>query len=102
MKINKHIDYYGTLGVPNNSTDRDIKSAYKKMSKTYHPEAGGDVEIFNAVLEAYTILSESRDKYDSISIYGQNYDSMFDMMDSSTLSDMYGDYDYTKIKKGQG
>ena len=32
------IDYYGVLGVSKNASDKDIKKAYRKLERKYHPE----------------------------------------------------------------
>lgn len=66
-------DYYAVLGVPRNADDKQIKSAYRKRARQYHPdvnkEAGAE-EQFKRVSEAYEVLSDSekRAQYDR---YGQ-------------------------------
>ncbi|MBU0662451.1 molecular chaperone DnaJ [Candidatus Micrarchaeota archaeon] len=62
-------DYYGTLGIGKDASDADIKSAYKRLAKKYHPDVSkeGDAEAkFKDVLEAYNILSDpqKRANYD--------------------------------------
>jgi molecular chaperone DnaJ len=54
-------DYYEVLGVPKSASSEDIKSAYKRLAKQYHPDVSTDPkakEKFQEVLEAYTILSD--------------------------------------------
>ncbi|HFI0463849.1 TPA: molecular chaperone DnaJ [Streptococcus suis] len=56
-------DYYEVLGVSRDASDADIKRAYRKLSKQYHPdinkEAGAD-EKFKEITEAYEILSDNQ------------------------------------------
>lgn len=60
-------DYYKILGVSRNTSEEDIKRAYRKLAHKYHPDkAGGDEEKFKEVNEAYQVLSskEKRAQYD--------------------------------------
>ncbi|SCG84162.1 Curved DNA-binding protein [Proteiniborus sp. DW1] len=72
----KYKDYYEILGVSKNSTSNDIKKAYKKLAKKYHPDLNpGDKsaeEKFKEINEAYEVLGdeEKRKKYDT---FGQGY-----------------------------
>jgi DnaJ-class molecular chaperone len=52
-------DYYALLGVPHNASQADIKSAYRRKAKEYHPDVcSGDREPFLAIQEAYDVLSD--------------------------------------------
>lgn len=58
---------YDTLGVSNDATAEEIKSAYKKLAQQHHPDRGGNKDIFLKIQEAYDALStsERRQHYDA-------------------------------------
>lgn len=58
---------YEVLGVPENADADTIKTAYRALAKTAHPDAGGTAEKFREICEAYTILSdpEARARFDA-------------------------------------
>lgn len=70
------VDYYKTLGVPNNASQDDIKKAYRKLARKLHPDLNpNDKEAhkkFQQINEANEVLSdpENRKKYDQ---YGKDW-----------------------------
>lgn len=79
-------DYYEILGVNRNSTQHEIKDAYRKLAFQYHPDRNREdlsaVEKMKEINEAYAVLSDSRKRKD--------YDS---------LREQYGSYGYDRFKQ---
>lgn len=71
-------DYYKILGVSKSATEKDIKSAYRKLARQYHPDVNpGDSKAeskFQDINEAYEVLSdtESRQQYDQFGSQWKN------------------------------
>ena len=70
-------DYYAVLGVPKNAAEKDIKSAYRKLARKWHPDANPNnqkeaEEKFKEISEAYGVLGDpdKRKKYD---VLGPNW-----------------------------
>ncbi|MBV1780630.1 DnaJ domain-containing protein [Paeniglutamicibacter sp. ABSL32-1] len=69
-------DFYAILGVSKDASDADIKKAYRKMARKYHPDTNsGDSESerrFKDITEAHSVLSdpEDRQQYDAIRAMG--------------------------------
>lgn len=65
-------DYYGILGISRDADGEEVKRAYRKMARTYHPDVNPDkataTERFKDINEAYTVLSDAdkRRRYDQI------------------------------------
>lgn len=61
------MDYYSTLGVSKNASDKELKQAYKKASMQHHPDRGGDENKFKEINEAYSTLKDpqKRQQYDN-------------------------------------
>ena len=72
-------DYYKTLGLDKTAKDADIKSAYRRLARKYHPDMNPGKpeaeEKFKEINEAYQVLSdpEKRQKYDQFGSQWQQY-----------------------------
>lgn len=97
-------DYYEVLGISKGASEDEIKKAYKKMARKYHPDLNpGDKEAeekFKEVNEAYEVLSDSDKKarYDqyghagvdpNFGAGGAGFDGSFDFGD---LGDIFGSF----------
>lgn len=53
--------YFAILGVRTDATDNEIRAAYRKLAKEFHPDRfdGGD-EVFRQIQEAYHVLKDTR------------------------------------------
>lgn len=103
------LDYYKILEIPLNSSQTDIKKAYKKLVHQYHPDLHWDErklyeEKMKSINEAYEILSniEKKKQYDG---YYQNYknssDKYYNESNSKTnskMNDFNGKYNKAKNK----
>lgn len=86
-------DYYEVLGVTKESTDREIKKAYKRLAIKYHPDRNQDKNTdnkFKEIKEAYEILTDPKKR----SIYDQYGHGAFEQNSStnnSDFSDIFGE-----------
>ncbi len=90
-------DYYKILGVDKNSSDDEIKKAYRKLAHKYHPDkTGGDAEKFKEINAAYQVLSdkEKRGQYDQ---YGQTFEQA-----GQGGGQGFGGFDFSGFQQGSG
>jgi curved DNA-binding protein len=72
-------DYYQTLGVPRKASENEIRKAYRKLAKQYHPDRNrgkpGAEDKFKEINEAYEVLSDpqKRARYDQLGSAYQNW-----------------------------
>src|SRR2546421_4125134 len=71
MATPQYKDYYQTIGVARTATEKEIKSAYRRLARQYHPDVNKDskaTERFKLINEAYEVLSDpkKRSKYDQL------------------------------------
>lgn len=72
-------DYYKTLGVGRNATQDEIKKAFRRLARKYHPDINKDKnaeELFKNINEANEVLSDpdKRQKYDQFGAHWQQYE----------------------------
>lgn len=91
-------DYYRVLGIERNATPSEIKMAYKKMAKKWHPDLNKDehaAETFKELSQAYSVLSDPQKK------------QMYDQYGSEAFTQGFqgfngGDFDFSDLFRGSG
>jgi molecular chaperone DnaJ len=92
-------DYYEVLGVPKNASSDDLKQAFRRLARQYHPDVNKEAdaeERFKEINEAYAILSdpEKRSAYDRFGhagVKGAGGAPDFTTVDFSDFADIFGD-----------
>jgi len=97
-------DYYDVLGISKSASDDDIKKAYRKLAKQYHPDVNkaSDAEAkFKEINEAYEVLSDSQKRatYDQFGHAGMDgsggfggFSSGFGGMNMDDLGDIFSSF----------
>lgn len=95
-------DYYEVLGTSRNASSDEIKSAYRRLAKKYHPDVAGSSksaeEKFKELAEAYEVLSDpqKRAKYDQFghdglkSTFGEQGFTWSDFTHFGDIEDIFG------------
>lgn len=103
-------DYYEVLGVPRTASSDDLKAAFRRLARQYHPDVNKDQdaeERFKEINEAYAVLSdaEKRQAYDRFGHAGVNAAGGvpdFSNVDFSDFADIFGDlFGFGGFSRGQ-
>ena len=88
-------DYYEVLGVSKDADEKEIKSAFRKLAKKYHPDVSKEenaAEKFKEAQEAYAVLSDEQKRKQ----YDQFGHAAFDQMNGGAGFD-FSDFDFSDI-----
>jgi curved DNA-binding protein len=94
----KFKDYYKILGVSKEASQEEIKKAYRRLARKYHPDKNkGDKaaeEKFKEINEAYEVLGnpENRKKYDEVGMYWRNYEEYKKAQEQARRQAGYGNF----------
>jgi len=76
---------YDVLGVASSSSDEEIKTAYRKLAKKHHPDAGGDQKRFAEISSAYDSIKDADARF-------KNESQQQPHMNTSSFNQNYGDF----------
>ncbi|PAV25837.1 DnaJ C-terminal domain-containing protein [Tamilnaduibacter salinus] len=99
-------DYYQVLGVDENASPEEIKKAYRKLARRYHPDVSqeeGAADRFKEVGEAYEVLKdpEKRAEYDQIRQYGAQHGGQYEPPPGWESASSFGGGGFTDADSAQ-
>lgn len=56
--------HYQSLGLKFDATQEEIKSAYRRLAGTHHPDRGGSSEVFHRIQSAYEMIGDAKSRRD--------------------------------------
>jgi molecular chaperone DnaJ len=113
MATNQNKDYYGTLGVKKTATPEEIRKAFRKAARKYHPDVNpGDKraeEKFKEISEANDVLSDEKKRkiYDQVGFYSDQIDpataEAYARQSAGQGAPVdFGGFDFTGFQSGPG
>ncbi len=112
MPTTQNKDYYGTLGVKKTATPEEIRKAFRKAARSFHPDVNpGDKraeEKFKEISEANDILSDEKKRkvYDQVGFYSDQIDpaqaEAYARQQSGGVPVDFGGFDFTGFQSGPG
>src|SRR5665213_2385958 len=105
-------DYYGTLGVKKTATAEEVRKAFRKLARKYHPDVNpGDKkaeEKFKEISEANDILSDEKKRkvYDQLGFYSDQIDpaqaEAYARQQGEGIPVDFGGFDFSGFQSGPG
>jgi DnaJ-class molecular chaperone len=98
-------DYYNILGIARGATDKDIKAAYRKLARKYHPDVNpgnkAAEDKFKEINQAYEVLSDAdkRKKYDQ---FGEGWEHAGQFTQTGAQGQPGAGFDFSQFNFGGG